>query len=41
MHAFITGIDYIHWQSCGEDFFMPIMAGDMLSCDQERLKNLR
>ena len=41
MHAFITDIDYIHWQSCGEDVFMQIMAGDVLSCDPERLKCLR
>ena len=39
MHAFITDIDYIHWQSCGEDVLIEIMAGDMLSCDRERLKN--
>ena len=37
MHAFITDIDYIHWQSCGEDVLAG-MAGDMLSCDRERLK---
>ena len=22
MHAFITDIDYIHWQSCGENFLL-------------------
>ena len=38
MHAFITDIDYIHWQSCGEYVLMQIMAGDMLSYDRERLK---
>ena len=41
MHAFITNIDYIHWQSCGEDVLMLIMAGDLLSCDRERLIKLR
>ena len=41
MYAFITDIDYIHCQSCGEDVLMQIMAGDMLSCDRERLENLR
>ena len=39
MHAHITDIDYIHWQSCGGDVLMLIMAEDMLSCDRERLKN--
>ena len=39
MHAFITDIDYIHWQSCGKDVLMYIMTRDMLSCDRERLKN--
>ena len=39
MHAFIANIDYIHRQSCGEDVLMYIMAGDLLSCDRERLKN--
>ena len=41
MHAFITDIDYIHWKSRGEDVLMLILAGDMLPCDRERLKNLR
>ena len=40
MHAFITNIDYIRWQSCGEDVLMYIMAVDLLSCDRERLKIL-
>ena len=40
MHAFIAGIDYIHWQSCGEDVLMLTMAGDLLSCDGEHLKKL-
>ena len=39
MHAFVTDIDYIHWEACGEDVLMKIMAGNLLSCDQERLKN--
>ena len=38
MHAFITDIDYIHWQPCGKDILMQIMAGDLLSFDRDRLK---
>ena len=41
MLAFIIDIDYIHWQACGEDVLMLIMAGDLLSCDRERLQKLR
>ena len=41
MHAFITDIDYTHWQSCEEDVLMLIMAGNLRSCDRERLKKLR
>ena len=33
MYNFITDIDYIHWQSCGEDVLMLIMTQEMLSCD--------
>ena len=39
MHACITDIDYIHWQSCGVDVLMKFLAGNLLSCDRERLKN--
>ena len=38
-HDFNTDIDYIHWQSCGEDVLMYIMAINLLSYDRERLKN--
>ena len=41
MHAFIIDIDNIHWQSCGEDVLVKIMAGDLLSYDRERLEKLR
>ena len=39
MHAFIIDIDYIHWQACGEDVLMLIMAGNLQSCYRERLQN--